>query len=182
MRYDLTLLTDKYNMLKFNLILFAFLSFSASAFAQLKRSSIYIEAGGYREIYSLNYDHILSLSEKLGFAPRIGIAWGGDDRFLVPVEVNFLLGNQNVAKHFGEFGIGATLGSKKSIGSGGAMLIGQGQEEQGMSAVWTSRVGYRHQKPSGGFMYRFGLILSYQTNYSAGKIKPFGGISIGYNW
>ncbi|KQC02453.1 hypothetical protein [Pedobacter sp. Hv1] len=153
-----------------------------NTFAQSNRNSVYVEIGGNGGAYSINYDRLFILSQQLRFAPRIGISWLGSDRFTAPIEANLLLGKNSDSKNFAEFGLGTTIVSKKSKNINGFTLSDEIIDEKGMNALLSSRLGFRHQKPQGGFMYRIGFTLLYNSYPIDHKFIPFGGVSLGYTF
>ncbi len=156
-----------------------------------KKNALYLEAGGNGLFYSINYDRIVPISPKVKIAPRLGISYlpynGGNKfkNFIIPFEVNILYAKQAESKNFIEGGVGLTLfefvkgfrnGNKKDP-------VSQ------YSNVTMIRVGFRHQKTSGGLMYRAGLLIPVaQDSYSESIVgddiffRIWAGFGIGCNF
>jgi hypothetical protein len=169
-------------MSKFSLLFIILSLVFTNGFAQFKSNTIYAEIGGNGGLYSLNYDKLFILSQQLKLAPRIGISWLGGDRFTLPIEANLLLGKNTDSKNYAEFGIGTTIVSKKTQNISDFSVVNETINEKGANAILTSRLGFRHQKPSGGFMYRIGLTFLYNSQSEDHKLLPFGGISFGHSF
>lgn len=169
------------------ILLVFFLSTSATLFAQdLKRNSVYIELAGNGIIYSVNYDRVIPLSNQFKLAPRVGIALlptskdSDYSNLILPIEINALWAKNKESKNHFEFGVGLNLVTVK------IQFINDPSETIYLAKVTTGRLGFRHQKPKGGFMYRVGLVLPIAEDNNA-KIKDlkrnyFGGISLGYTF
>ncbi|MCY1554997.1 hypothetical protein D9M68_916150 [compost metagenome] len=123
------------------------------------------------------------MSERSYFAPRLGFSSLGRGRFVIPAEVNFLLGKTAASKNFAEFGLGATLSTKKGEGIADFDLTDDPQtlSNEGSHLFYTLRAGYRHQKPEGGLMFRLGFTLLAAPNEPS-SVLPFGGFSLGYSF
>ncbi len=164
------------------LLAIAFTSFAQ----QIKKNSVYLELAGNGIIYSVNYDRIIPISNHFKLAPRIGISLlptsknSDYSNFISPVEINALWAKNKESKNHLEFGVGLSLITVK------IQFINDPSETTKLAKVTTTRLGFRHQKSTGGFMYRVGLVLPVaQDNYA--KIKDlksnyFGGISLGYTF
>ena len=163
------------------------------------KNTFFIEALGNSLFYSLNYDKILFQKRNLFISNRIGIfylpAGGGNYKFGIPLEINFLLGKK---QHFFESGLGI---SYLYFDDFYWLTDGQGQifeiVDQKINWVFiTGRIGYRYQKPNGGFFFRVGFtplfqIIDKRKDKYYGmyaqpgpsmSILPFGGIGIGYTF
>ncbi len=115
--------------------------FSNFLSAQMSKNNLYIEIGGNSGFYSLNYDKLIDINDKLKFALSTGFSTLGSWWFSIPMEANLLWSKKENAKNFLELCLGTTyiLANSESR----LLLLG--------------RFGYRHQKPQGGFMCRFSL-------------------------
>lgn len=162
-------------------------SYLSHSFAQeTKKNSVYLELAGNGIIYSVNYDRIIPLSDQFKIAPRVGIELlpkrenSDYGNFIVPIELNALWAKNSTCKNHLEFGVGINLIGVK------LQMINEPAPTTKTAKVTTGRLGFRHQKPTGGFMYRIGLVLPVaQDNYAAIKdLKSnyFGGISLGYTF
>ncbi|RZK50092.1 MAG: hypothetical protein EOO99_02580 [Pedobacter sp.] len=154
--------------------------------AQLNRNSLYVELGGNSGIYSLNYDRLLDVNNRLKFAPRIGFSTIGRRWFSIPFEANILWSKQENAKNFAEFGLGTTFIQTKSrnFNFGGGIIDldpETGDSKSKSRLLLVGRLGFRHQKPQGGFMFRIGLNILSNTQNDF-KIKPFPSISLGHSF
>lgn len=155
-------------------------------------NTIYLEAGGNAHtFYSVNYDYLFKLSEQFKLAPRVGFSYIPMKSFKlntdygnirIPLEVNALWANKADAKNFAELGLGLSLIQIKAY-------EGSRQNYQIKHAkITTLRAGFRHQKPSGGLMYRLGILAPItQDEFSKkrfveifNKIMP--GASMGYSF
>lgn len=74
--------------------------------------------------------------------------------------------------------------SRFEAGIGLALMAGgidnvEGFEDEGFSgATGTAALGYRYQRPGGGFVFRVGLT----PLFGPGGILPWGGLSLGYSF
>lgn len=157
------------------------LATNRTAFPQNKNNSVYLELGGNGGLYSVNYDRMIRLSNQFRFAPRIGISWLGKDRFNLPLETNLLWAKNKGAKNFAEVGVGATFIQNADNFIKDFHIKLPNENEKINTTAFITRVGYRHQKPNGGIMYRgaFNLIFNKELN---NKVQPFVGFSIGYTF
>ena len=160
-----------------------------------KFNSVYVELLGNAIGYSVNYDRIIPLSGKIKLAPRIGFEYipriedyqpYGEWSF--PLELNMLYAKNNESKNFFEGGLGLSLFN---------LVEAYKQDENGkildtkvkMARITMLRLGFRHQKPTGGLMYRIGVMgrLS-QDKFSYSRLgddlfyKLWPGFSIGYSF
>lgn len=118
------------------------------------RTSVHLEVLGNGGLYSINVERLLSdrLSARVGFG-----SWSSDDLFGA--------GEQSIIAFpvmaSGLFGQGS---SKLEVGAG--FLLGRasftsafGEESDRSQAIvnLTTVVGYRYQRPAGGFLFRAGL-------------------------
>ena len=149
-----------------------------------QKNTIYAEIFGNGRAYSVNYDRIITISEKTKFAPRIGSYMGGI-RFTVPLEANLLFSKSATSKHFVEFGVGTTFRSPKDYEPGLRFFddVNAKDYEEGIWNEYTARIGYRHQKPKGGWMYRAGILSIYMPYRTKNKIFfPMPAVSVGYTF
>ncbi|SDG31083.1 hypothetical protein SAMN05421827_10589 [Pedobacter terrae] len=143
--------------------------FSLKAIAQdstltqphLKKNSIYAELLGNGGVYSVNYDRIFQVSNQIKIVPRVGFSTL-EDVLIFPLEVNLLLSKSNTSKNFFETGIGLTI-LKPLNGFSGQLLTINGYDynfdNKAVNTPVMIRAGFRHQKPTGGLMYRTGALL-----------------------
>ncbi|WP_412465976.1 hypothetical protein [Pedobacter sp. KLB.chiD] len=127
----------------------------------IKKNSIYAELLGNGGVYSINYDRIFQLSKQVKIVPRLGFSTL-DDVLIFPLEVNLLLSKSNTSKNFFETGIGLTI-LKPLNGFSGQLLTINGYDYnfdgRAVNTPVMIRAGFRHQKPTGGLMYRTGALL-----------------------
>jgi hypothetical protein len=142
------------------------------------QSSIYGELGGSAVVPSVNYDrHIGKSNRMLG---RIGItAVVGSSQndtqttLVVPLTVSWITHPE--ANHHLEAGGGVTLvaGDEQEL-----FEVGNGDEQFNTTFV-TGMIGYRYQKPKGGFMFR----ATITPLRAPGTIPfPWVGFSFGKSW
>lgn len=146
-------------------IFLVFITFSQSTFAQTKsktftaKNAVYLEAGGSSGRYAINYSKIVHQKGKLKLNASAGFSMWRDQLNdfktiwlpVIPLEVSALYGKSN---HHLELGLGFTsyLGRTLDINS----ETFEFSEKVVYDAFIPLRVGYRYQKPEGGFFFRFG--------------------------
>lgn len=163
--------------------LLIFFSFRSIAQQQpntdLSKNSIYAELLGNGGIYSINYDRLFQVSKGIKVAPRIGFATY-QNVIIVPLEANILLSESTTSKNFFETGLGVTL-IKPLVGASVSTLTVNGYQyvsnNEVVNTPFIIRVGFRHQKPTGGFMYRTGFLL-----FTGKETLLTIGIGLGYNF
>lgn len=137
---------------------------SLTMFAQqtdIEKNSIYAELLGNGGVYSINYDRTFQIDKGIKLVPRIGFATI-QDIIIVPFEVNVLLSRDYMSKNFFETGIGLTLLKPTNQFSGEIITINgynYNFENKTVNTPLVIRAGFRHQRPTGGLMYRTGLLL-----------------------
>lgn len=136
------------------------------------RNAFYVELLGNGILYSLNYDRMITPK----VSARVGVAAlaAADDStsagvVAAPIMVNYLFGEGN--SHF-ETGVGLMLAS------GAVDEVGDEEDDAFSGAVGTATLGYRYQRPGGGFVFRAGLTPFFSTD----GILPWFGVSFGYGW
>ena len=136
------------------------------------RNAFYVELLGNGLLYSINYDRLFAdqVSGRVGIM-LIGAASDSSAAAVIaaPIMANYLFGRGN--SHF-EAGIGALLVS------GGSENVEGFEDEDFSGAVGTATLGYRYQRPGGGFVFRAGLT----PFFGAGGIVPWFGVSFGYGF
>lgn len=167
--------------LKISLSIIGFILYSQITYAQSfeKKNALYLEMGGNAYIYSVNYERILYQKNSMKLGARFGISVLPEKNFnhvdpipVLPLEMLAIFGNSN---HHVETGIGFTpfltheyydyVGSRDNSNS--RLRLG---------AATSLRIGYRYQKPKGGFIARIGFMPILNLD---GFLIPWGGISIG---
>ncbi len=128
-----------------------------TSFAQLYQGqqAVFVEAGGNGIIWSLNYDRILVSKEYWKLSGRVGAQYTPwlDSLSVVgvPVELVYLSGDY---RHFMEFGAGAALFHSDR-------QIPEGAPIPNTFINASMRLGYRYQRPEGGFFWRVGFVPMY---------------------
>lgn len=140
----------------------------------LNNIAFYAEFAGNGGVYSVNCDKRIFGNDKNSLNLRIGIGYvpskDNDDDIFIPFEILMITGK---GKHHPEFGLGVTMEIRpERSGTWEPYLFG--------------RIGYRFQKPGGGWLFRIGFTpySSYFNDYTGADhlIQPFGGISVGYSF
>ena len=135
-------------------------------------NAVYFELFGNGLLYSLNYDRLLTpkIAARVGF---MGLAAADDSSsagvIATPLMVSYLFGEGN--SHF-ETGIGVMLAA------GGVESVEGFEDESFCGAVGTATLGYRYQRPGGGFVFRAGVTPMFNTS----NVAPWFGISLGYGF
>ncbi|MDO1448259.1 hypothetical protein Q0590_18435 [Rhodocytophaga aerolata] len=155
-----------------SLLLYSHTTFSQRVEA---RNALYLEMGGNAYIYSLNYERIFLPEKYIKVGARAGISLLPKNNLtapypIVPLEVLAFTGKRN---HHFETGIGLTpfVGYVTYAGARGSDY-----ERERLQAATTFRLGYRYQKPEGGFMLRAGYMPILNPD---GYMIFWAGISIG---
>jgi hypothetical protein len=162
-------------MVKYYLLLILVLTVSNPCISQqdsnklfTNRNSLYLELAGNAGYYSINYDIIFyqkgnfKIDWRNGFSllPIINLP------IFFPFEVNTLFGK---SKHHLECGLGYTP------------VIFLGETDKKYRDIFLFRLGYRYQKPEGGFLFRMGFTpgISNINEDAEYRFGPWFGISIG---
>lgn len=157
--------------------LVALLAWTGSAEAQSRPlpaapNAVYLELLGNGLFYSLNYDRLLTPN----VAARVGLSGFGAATdsasagvIATPLMVSYLFGQGN--SHF-ETGVGLLLAA------GGVENVEGFEDESFNGAIGTATIGYRYQRPGGGFVFRAGVTPMFDTS----GIAPWFGLSLGYGF
>ncbi len=146
-----------------------------------KKNAVYLELLGQGLFYSVNYDRILLVGNKLALSGRVGLSYYPITSFFdahtiaIPIEFNLLVGN---GLTYFEFGLGGTY------------MQGLDKPNFSKSFFASLRLGYRYQKDEGGLMFRIGftpllpIILDdeYQLDTDYIPLLPSVGLSVGYTF
>jgi hypothetical protein len=131
-----------------------------------KRNTIYIELGGQSLIGSLNYDRLFRVNKKVktsfsaGFGTFGDYTKGGyDEYYSLPLSYNFLFGKKN--SHL-ELGIGIVIFAEAYLEDYSYDIkyptYIQGNDfytnQIDIATYITPKIGYRFQKPKGGFFFK----------------------------
>ncbi|MFN2239906.1 MAG: hypothetical protein ABR524_10990 [Thermoanaerobaculia bacterium] len=161
----------KATLLWFALVLLA----GAQAQAQSPRNAAYLELGGSAIGGSFNYER--RFTEQ--WVGRAGLSWitgetseGTDTTFIVPLTASHV--NRPWSSHHMELGGGVTL----VVGDRQDFWAVFDDDEQVADAFLTGIIGYRYQKPAGGFQFR--AVLT--PVLGDGTAALWGGVSFGYAW
>jgi hypothetical protein len=148
------------------------------------RTSVYLEVLGNGGLYSINVDRLVGDRMAL----RAGIAaWQVQDLFgmgetalfTVPLVASMLFGSGNGRIEVG----GGVLAGRRSFDSG----YGPENNHDTFILDLTGVVGYRHQKPGGGLLFRAGLtpffaLAGGDHAYPDTGFFLSGGVSVGYSF
>ncbi|HEU0053131.1 MAG TPA: hypothetical protein VFQ39_08130 [Longimicrobium sp.] len=150
----------------------------AAPAAVTARNAVYVELLGNGVLYSVNYDRRLTDN----VAGRVGVSFltveedDGDRGTLAmaPIVASYLFGEGN--SHF-EAGLGVLLASASVSDVGDD----EGEDWFDLSGsasgvLGTGVLGYRYQRPDGGFVFRAGLTPIFDTE----DFIPWFGVSFGY--
>ena len=138
--------------------------------APTARNAYYLEVGGNALVYSINYDRVFT--DRM--SGRVGVMFFGaaDEEgsagvLAAPVMANYLFGEGS-----GRFEAGAGI----LLVSGGIENVEGYEDEDFSGTVGTATLGYRFQRPGGGFVFRAGLTPVFNLN----GVGPWFGLSFGY--
>jgi hypothetical protein len=135
-------------------------------------SAVYVELLGNGLLYSINYDHRIApkLAARVGVMGLGGVSDSSSAAvFTAPVMLSYLFGEGN--SHF-EVGAGLILAA------GAVDEVDPLEDESFSRAFGTATLGYRYQRPDGGFIFRTGLTPFFDHTGFA----PSFGISFGYGF
>lgn len=135
-------------------------------------NAVYVELLGNGLLYTLNYDRLFTphVSGRVGL--MLLAAGNGESAagvLATPLMVNYLVGEGN--SHF-EAGAGILLIN------GAVDNVGTAEDEGFSGSVGTATLGYRYQRPGGGFIFRIGVTPFFGLSGGA----PWAGISFGYGF
>jgi hypothetical protein len=139
----------------------------------LARNAVYVELLGNALLYSVNYDRLFTPN----VAGRVGLMFvaaeddDGDSgtAAIFPLMGSYLWGDGN--SHF-ETGIGLAV----ATASFDVDEIDIDESGGGTGVYGTGVLGYRYQRPGGGFLFRVGLTPVFTTS----DFAPWFGLSFGY--
>lgn len=152
------------------------------------KQAVSLEVGGNAGRYAINYGRIFHQKGKLKLNAGAGFSMfhhrlNAKTTWLpvVPVEISAFYGKSN---HHLELGLGVTSYLTRSLGFDPETF--QTIDKVVFDAAIPLRIGYRYQKPEGGFFFRLG-----HTPFFAMPIKPrkywafqpvFAGVSLGLSY
>lgn len=177
-----------FNYKRLLLFLFAGIFFLFESFAQCDdagqkaRNALYLDLMGTGGWYGLNYERIVYNKEKLCIGVSSGVSVTNlkdfyrqfNPDFSLPISLNTFYGKN----HHVELGIGSTFAS-----------VVRANEDyvarRYLNINLTMTLGYRYQKPEGGFLFRaaYTPILSvYRQIAENGEFKNWFSLSFGYSF
>ena len=146
-----------------------------AAWAQSAQNAAYGEIGGSGIIPTVNYER--RFNERWYGRVGLGVAFtytedDSDAAFAIPLTTSWV--NRPESKHHLELGGGLTL-----VAGDRQELFDYGDDDEEFSTLSiTGIVGYRYQKPDGGFLFR----AAFTPVAGGGYILPWAGVSFGYAW
>lgn len=163
------------------LLALAVLAAAGSGEAQETNNAVYFELGGSAIVPSVNYER--RLTER--WFGRIGVSvvtgesstsigeTESDTTFIVPLTGSWI--SRPEMNHHLELGGGVTIaaGDRQDL-----FEFGDADDENFSTAFVTGIVGYRYQKPEGGFQFR----AAFTPVAGGGDFLPWAGVSFGYAW
>lgn len=158
------------------LIVAAVVTVAIPAQAQSAGNSAYFEVGGSAAIPSINYERNLRGPwwGRIGFSVATAESSSGSDTtFVVPLTFSHV--NHPEGNHHLEIGGGLTV----SFGDEQDWYDFEDDEDEDFAALFaTGIVGYRYQRPEGGFQFR----AVFTPFVGEPGFYPWGGVSFGYSW
>lgn len=161
------------------LLVAASLLFSLSTDAQSARNVAYFELGGSAVIPSFNYERRITdrWHGRIGASWVVGESAGDDDQdttFVIPLTVSTV--SHAASNHHLELGGGLTIatGDRQELFAD----VSDDQDETFSAVFATGIVGYRYQRPAGGFQFR----AVFTPVVGGGEVLPWAGLSFGYAW
>ena len=155
-------------------LLFLLLFVSISAAAQtVDRNAVYLELGGNAIGPNINYERRWSdlWAFRVGFTyVEVSTETETDSAIAVPLMVNRI--SAPASNHHLETGLGILLVA------GEDEQLNDEIDEEFAGVIGTLTVGYRYQKPAGGFVFRIGFTPIFDDQ----NFIPWGGMSFGYAW
>lgn len=148
---------------------------TTAATAQTNRAqSIYFEVGGPGLALTFNFDARFA-HKRAGLGYRVGTGYfasGANNVFTIPIQVNYLFGNES-SNSFFELGGGTTFLNSYGDNKGKTFIF-----DRVTGFIGTATIGYRIQPQDKGFNFRIGFVPIF---YDEGII-PAGGVSFGYTF
>lgn len=150
---------------------------------------VYLELAGNAGQYAFNYGHLFYQKGVFKLTGSAGFSLWADPiegstiwNPALPLEVSALMGKRN---HHLELGLGITPYLKAEINSSfetGVLVQSKGPNN--LAAVLPLRIGYRYQKPEGGFWFRVGYTPFFSLPYEFRDDWEFQPIfaGIGFGW
>ncbi len=151
-----------------NLILHSIYGQNTEDTSRIAKNTVHLELLGNAGIYSFNYDRILLSKNTFKISGRIGLSLVFLQAGTCPIEFSFLFGKKNNL----EIGLGYTFfvdsNSNKNIIRNSPCVF---------------NLGYRFQKPNGGFFFKTGLVLFiFEPKIYSSKNMLSMGLAFGYTF
>ena len=156
------------------------------------KNSLYVELLGNAGFYSVNYGRILHQHNRLKISGSAGLSYfrqssgarsiGISDYWtpMLPIEITAFWGK---SRHHLEVGTGISFYSSQRLTYNPDFPPSNFQKDISLEAVLPLRLGYRYQKPEGGFFFRLGYTPLFNLNLDSPEPVRFfplyGGISLG---
>ncbi|HEY0142425.1 MAG TPA: hypothetical protein VGF48_16120 [Thermoanaerobaculia bacterium] len=162
----------------FTLAVAVLLAIAPVADAQDARNAVYFELGGSAIVPSFNYERRVSEAwfGRVGFSVITSETVEDSDTdttIVIPITASWI--SHRAANHHLEAGGGLTV----AAGDRQELFDSIDDEEDQFSAVIaTGIIGYRYQKPDGGFQFR----AVFTPLIGSGVAAPWAGVSFGYAW
>lgn len=119
--------------------------------------NIQLEAGGFSVIYSIGYEHTFKPFQGKTPFVRLGVGYiplEDEKAYLIPFEMGIFLGEGNNHLELG-LGVNTQLWRERYVSS--SRFSRRYREPDYEVFNFMYRVGYRYQKPEGGFVFRAGF-------------------------
>jgi hypothetical protein len=160
------------------LLVVSTLAIVSTSSGQEARNAVHFELGGSAIVPSFNYERRLNANwfGRVGVSVIVGESADEEDSdttFVVPLTASYV--SRPAANHHLEVGGGVTIasGDRQDFPD-----YGDEDDEEFSTAFLTGLVGYRYQKPQGGFQFR----AVFTPIVGGGDFLPWAGVSFGYAW
>lgn len=144
------------------------------AHAQNARNAAYLELGGSAVVPSVNYERRMTDAwyGRVGLSVVVGeTETDSDTTWIVPLTASWV--SRPTSNHHLELGGGIT------VAAGDRQDLYDFDDDEDFSTILaTGIVGYRYQKPDGGFQFR----AAFTPVVGSGVAAPWAGVSFGYAW
>jgi hypothetical protein len=143
------------------------------------KNSVQAELGGHGLFYSLNYERILFNGKRFKTSGQVGFAYyppsTGIIDLWIPVEISELI---SIKKHHIELGIGYVIMNESRRGENNSV------SSRKWEGLYSSRIGYRYQKPNGRFLLRvsFTPLFGHLSDSEIFEFHPLGSVALGYSF
>ena len=173
----------------------------------IKTRTVFFEVLGSGLLYSINYDRLLNLNKKIKNSITLGASFFINQRsetiLALPMSYNFIFGKRKnhleIGAGFSPFIFSGTYLIFPKSGNLATSNYSYYSQITDYSLSFVPKIGYRYQKPTGGFFFRFALTpiiglfayttgsnqydgFSYFDDTRGTGILPWAGISLGYTF